>query len=112
MKAIEVNKMYSICTNYLDKLNRKQVIALAKFLEIYNKDNTKHLSHYDRIYCLNELIFIKMKIEDDSVDYADIHNNHIHERLAQIWTFMLGMLMVQDEYNDHNPNYKSKIDIK
>ena len=105
MKHEDVIKCYDFCTCYLDKLNRNQCRALYRYFEMKHKDIDMLFTDKGRVACLYVLSTLKAKATDeDSVD-----NYSIWTKLTEAWTFMLGMLMVQDEYNRYNPNYKSPI---
>jgi len=105
MTKESVNKLYGICSDYLDKLNDKQVNTLYKYMTMRFKEYSFMSDDFGRVSILQVLIHIKCEAKDED----SFENLSIYEKLSDCWTFMLAMLMVQDEYNKSNPNYKSKI---
>ena len=105
MTKDKVLENYGFCSNYLDKLNNKQVDAVWEYLNIRNKGEGLMKKEFGRVAVLHSLVKIKEKIEDGDT----IENYSIFCTLSEIWHLMLGMLLVQDEYNKYNPNYKSKV---
>ena len=102
----EVKKQYDLCVSYTRKLNHNQIGALYEFLLIFNKE-CDHLSKKSGLVAIfREFVFILEQVHKDE---DSLHNHFIDQKFTEIWMFMLGMLMVQDEYNRFNKNYKSKI---
>ena len=102
MNIEDVNKCYDYCTEYLDRLNHNQINALYKYLKMKFKD-CDMLVTAGRVACLHVLVWLRTQAKDENTD----ENFFIWQKLIDVGTFMLGMLMVQDEYNKYNPNYKS-----
>ena len=105
MTINDVNKCYDYCADYLDKLNHNQINALYKYFTMKFKDCKMLSKGMGRVACLHVLVWLKTQAKDEDT----VENYSIWQKLTDVWTFMLGMLMAQDEYNKYNPNYKSRI---
>lgn len=106
MTKENVLQNYGFCSTYLDKLNNKQVDAVWEYLNMAFKKRMDILpKEHGRAAVLHTLIKIKEGIEEGDT----VHNYSIFTTFSEIWHIMVGMLLVQDEYNKYNPNYKSKV---
>ena len=105
MKQDSIIRIYNYCTDCLDKLNHNQISALYRFFTMKFKDCDMLSKEMGRVACLHTLVWLRCKSKDeDSFD-----NMNIYSTLCEVWHFMLGMLMMQDEYNKYNKNYIPKV---
>ena len=102
-KAIE--DLFDVCKKYLNKLNSNQRGAMYEYFKMTNKGCDHFAKEMGIVALANELIYIKSKATHDD----SITNLGVFQNLRCAWSVMLGMLLVQDEYNKYNPNYKSKV---
>lgn len=103
MEIEEVYKVFNYCSAYLDKLNDKQVGALWEYINMMNRHSDYDLmkKEFGRVAILSYFVHIKMDETKSEFKRFDL--------LTGYWKAMLVMLLVQDEYNINNPNYKSKL---
>lgn len=95
-------RSYSYCKNYLKLCNKKQVDALWEYI------NLKH--RYPFTWKKSQgafgiLSYWEVLAQNSNNEYETL----IWDDFIGYWTFILGMLMVQDEYNKYNPNWKSPL---
>jgi hypothetical protein len=103
MKIEEVYKVFNYCSAYLDKLNDKQINALWEYINMMNRHNDYDLmkKEFGRVAILS--YFVHVKMDETKSEFERF------ELLSGYWKAMVVMLLVQDEYNINNPNYKSKL---
>lgn len=117
MNLVETNKeketiqrRYEYCITYFKKLNTKQVNALWEYLKITNTktDRTQRFPLMKKNF--GKLAVIKYLTDlRDNINNGYEYSALVAEDLFSIWHVIIGMLLMQDEYNKYNPNYKSKI---
>ena len=106
MKYASIERMYNYCESYIQKLNHNQRDALYEYFLMVNKE-CDHLKKSNGVVALlHEIIYIKNKADKDK---DTVMNECTYEELRNVWSVMIGMFLVQDEYNKYNKNYKSKI---
>jgi len=103
MEISNVYKVFDYCSNYLDKLNDKQVGALWEYINMMNRHNDYDLMKKEFGRCSILSYFCHIKIDETKSEFERF------TLLSGYWKAMLMILLVQDEYNKNNPNYKSKI---
>lgn len=98
-----IYRAYEYCKSYLKLCNRKQIDALWEYI------NLKHRYPFTwskSAGIVGILAYWEVLAKNDDKHYSD---TLIWDDFIGYWTFILGMLMVQDEYNKYNPNWKSPL---
>ena len=106
----KIDRGYAYCMEYFKKLNSKQVDGVWEYLKLINKklDKTPKFDllpkKYGRVAVLKFFGDLKNNT-NDAYYYPEL----IYEDFMAIWHIIIGMLLMQDEYNRYNPNYTPKI---
>lgn len=97
-----VTRVHFMCRDYLRVCNRNQVNALWEYINIKHRYPFTWKKSMGATGILAYWVVLE---ENKNDEYLTL----IWEDFTSYWTFILGMLMVQDEYNKYNPNWKSPI---
>lgn len=97
-----IAKVHGWCREYLSYCNRKQTDALWEYIKMKAKDEFT----WTKVTGVVGILAFWNSLEENK---AGKYNEIIYDNFCSYWTFMLGMLMVQDEYNKYNPKWKSPL---
>jgi len=107
MSKEAIERIYDYCVHYLDGLNSNQVHATWEYINILNKHGED--KEYDLMTKLCGRVAILDYLFKLKENKRNLLDEIVYDRLSSIWTVMIGMYLVQDEYNRFNKNYKSKV---